>query len=246
MLPDPEKPFIRFFDEIDSTNTYALREFESLPDGAIVAAAGQSAGKGRLGNQWLSLKNRGIYMTVVMKQVSDPFLATTAVSLGVLDAIRALVPGVQVGIKWPNDIYAGDAKLAGILAEGKVSANGLEGIACGVGINVSYTAGELKDLNRPVTTLNMLGKSCFSSEYLLKTFAFYVIKRYIILITVSPSLDEWRTENFLVGRRVTAYSPREVIEGDVVGIDDSGALVVKTVSGDIRTITSADVRIGRL
>ena len=88
MLPDPSDCNIVYFDEIDSTNAYAIREFDSLPDGTIVAAACQSAGRGRLGNQWVSEKGKGIYMTLVMKNVTDPFKATTAVSLGVLDALR--------------------------------------------------------------------------------------------------------------------------------------------------------------
>lgn len=242
----PDLPCIHFFEEIDSTNAYALREFDALEDGAIVAAAAQSAGRGRLGNQWRSSAGKGIYMTLVMKNVSDPLLATAAVSLGTLDAIRHLIPGVSAGIKWPNDIYSGDAKLAGILAEGKVSSKGLEGIVCGVGINVSYTAEELADLNRPVTTLNMLANRKFLSKTLLETFAFFILKRYIILITVSPSLDEWRAENILPGKEVTVIAPTEVVTGTAVGISEAGELLVCTASGVIRSFASADVRIGRL
>ena len=246
MLPDPSDCNIVYFDEIDSTNAYAIREFDSLPDGTIVAAACQSAGRGRLGNQWVSEKGKGIYMTLVMKNVTDPFKATTAVSLGVLDALRKAVPDIQAGIKWPNDIYAGNKKLAGVLAEGKVAGGKFKGIVCGAGINVGYTEKELAYLNRPVTSVNILSEKNFSSEYLTNLFAFSLLRRYIILITDSPSLEEWRRENFLTGMDVTLHFAAETLTGKVLGIDNDGGLTVELASGEIRTVTSADVRIGKL
>lgn len=245
-MPDPSHPDIRFFNEIDSTNAFVLREFDRLPDGAIVAAASQTAGRGRLGSRWLSTPGKGIYMTMAMKTVREPLAATIAFSLAALDAIRAAVPGVKAAIKWPNDIYSGDCKLAGMLAEGKISGGALIGVAAGIGVNVAYSREELARLDRPATSLNLLANRDFSPDLLLNSFAFFALRRYITLIAGATFFDEWRSENFLIGRDVvlTTSSGRE--HGRAVAIDDAGRLVVRFPDGSIRAVSSADVRIGRL
>ena len=90
------------------------------------------------------------------------------------------------------------------------------------------------------------GVKNFSSEYLTNLFAFSLLRRYIILITDSPSLEEWRRENFLTGMDVTLHFAAETLTGKVLGIDNDGGLTVELASGEIRTVTSADVRIGKL
>ena len=243
---DPSHPDIRFFREIDSTNSFVIREFDRLPDGAIIAAASQTAGKGRLGTRWLSTPGKGIYMTMVMKTVKDPLAATIAFSLAALDAVREAVPGIQAAIKWPNDIYSGDCKLAGMLAEGKMTNGSLAGVAAGIGVNVAYTREELAALGRPATSLNLLANREFSPDLLLNSFAFFVLRRYIILIAGADFFDEWRSENFLIGRDVVLFTSSGRECGRAIAIDDSGRLVVRFPDGSIRAVSSADVRIGRL
>ncbi len=243
---DPSHPDIRFFREIDSTNSFVIREFDRLPDGAIVAAAGQTAGKGRLGNRWLSAPGKGIYMTMAMKTVKDPLAATIAFSLAALDAVREAVPGIRAAIKWPNDIYSGDCKLAGMLAEGKMSNGSLVGVAAGIGVNVAYSREELAELDRPATSLNLLANRDFSPDLLLNSFAFFALRRYITLIAGADFFDEWRSENFLIGRDVVLCTSSGRECGRAIAIDDSGRLVVRFPDGSIRAVSSADVRIGRL
>ena len=77
-------------DEVDSTNTYAKLHFEGLPDGALISADCQTAGRGRLDRKWYSPRGVNIYASFVMKQISNPFYATIVASISVLDTLLTL------------------------------------------------------------------------------------------------------------------------------------------------------------
>lgn len=109
-----ENPEILHFAEIDSTNTYARDHFNDLPDALLVTASFQTAGRGRLGRKWISPPDTNVMATFVMKHVGDAFLATCVASLAVLETLRNAAPGLDFFVKWPNDVYAEDAKIAGI------------------------------------------------------------------------------------------------------------------------------------
>ena len=104
-------------DRVDSTNTYAKNRFDDLADGTLVCAGMQTAGRGRLGRPWVSPAGTNIYASLVIKRFSDPFYATGTVSLAALKLLQENHPAGDFFIKWPNDLYAGYRKIAGILSE---------------------------------------------------------------------------------------------------------------------------------
>src|SRR6516165_2087233 len=132
---------IRWFDQIDSTNTY-LREQARLgaPEGLVVVADHQTAGRGRLGRRWESPPGANLLASVLLRPNIDPadlHLCTTVVALAAMDACR-VVAGVGTLLKWPNDLLVDGAKVAGILAEAEFAGADLAAVVVGIGINVGW------------------------------------------------------------------------------------------------------------
>jgi BirA family biotin operon repressor/biotin-[acetyl-CoA-carboxylase] ligase len=146
---------------VDSTNARALAAIASgeARHGDVHVAAGQSAGRGRLGRSWESPDGEGLYMTVVLlpARMPNPAALTMAAGLGVLEAVHAL--GARTArLKWPNDVLAGGAKLAGILVEARGLDPDRPQAVVGVGLNVrqrAFPPGLLAE--RAVTSLALLG-----------------------------------------------------------------------------------------
>lgn len=135
---------VRHFPTVDSTNERALAWASAgAPDGSIVTADEQTAGRGRRGRLWHSPEG-GLYLSYIVRGVSDlarPSLLTLAAGVAAARAIE-IVTGLGVRLKWPNDVLTPDAplKLAGILAEGSSVGSQLEFVVIGIGVNVSLAA----------------------------------------------------------------------------------------------------------
>ncbi len=127
-----------FFDTIDSTNTYLKAHYEQLEDQTFVRADLQTAGKGRSGRKWTASKGKNLTFSLLIKEEA---VMEKYVSLSVLAAYSVLESMKKMGlkdlsVKWPNDVYAKDAKICGILLEA-VSKAKMEALIIGIGINVN-------------------------------------------------------------------------------------------------------------
>ena len=105
-------------DEVDSTNLAVRKQFSQLPDGSLFCALSQSAGRGRLNRRWITSSGSAICATGVFKDVDVPFHAGAVIALAALELISGKLGDERAYFKWPNDIYIGSRKLAGILSEG--------------------------------------------------------------------------------------------------------------------------------
>lgn len=135
-LPDM-KWDIEYFDEVASTNDVA----QGRAEGAVVVARRQTAGRGQRGNRWDSAAGENLTFSVVFEPrflaAAQQFLLSEAVSLAMVDALARF--GIEVAVKWPNDIYVGDRKVAGILIENDVRGSMLGRSVAGIGLNVNQT-----------------------------------------------------------------------------------------------------------
>ncbi len=215
-----------FLETVDSTNTYAKNNFDLLEDGTLVVAGTQSAGRGRLGRPWVSPPGVNIYASFVMKNCLNPFGATQVLSLGALRMLRTL-PGAEklpLWIKWPNDLYCGDRKLAGVLCEGVLSRHG---VIAGIGINLNLPSSKLEKISQPA--ISMLAAT--GIKYNLKKSVVALDKSikecYIIYNKCEKMIfDEWKSNNFLIGHRVKIDNGRECFFAQVEDIAPDGQLQV--------------------
>lgn len=132
---------IEVYQSLDSTNLLALKKALIFPNGTVILAEEQSAGRGRLGRSWLSPYGKGIYMSIILKPefVSENLHQFTLLGAIAVCEILKKDYNLKVSIRWPNDVIANKGKLAGILAE----SNNNSSLVLGIGINVSQEEKEL-------------------------------------------------------------------------------------------------------
>ncbi len=142
-----KKHDIIWLDSTDSTNEEARRHISDIDNLSVTAALTQTAGKGQRGNTWTSEAGMNLLFSIVLKfdgaslprfQAYDQFAINEIAALAVVDFLSEL--GVRAKIKWPNDVYAGNRKICGILAENSLAGERLAWSIVGIGININQTS----------------------------------------------------------------------------------------------------------
>ena len=240
--------FIQYFTEITSTNDEAARLAErGAPHGTAVIASSQTAGRGRFGRRWFSPAGAGLYVSVICRdRPAGPYLSLAggvAVAEGIHEATA-----LPVEIKWPNDIVV-DAglgrrrKLAGILAEGSTSSDGLQYVVLGFGINLRAAAYPSEIADRATSLETELGRPVDAGPVLASTLV--SLNRWVSYLAAGNTaalLARWREmAPSAVGALVEWDTPSGPRSGRTLGVDDEGALCV-TVDGGVERIISGTVR----
>ena len=231
--------------EVDSTNTYAREQFDDLADATVISADYQTAGRGRLGRKWISPPGTNLMVTFVMKQVAaEPFYATCTASLAVLEMLREAAPDQDFYVKWPNDVYCGDAKIAGILCEGIIRKGGMAGIAAGMGVNINLSAETAAEIGQSATSLKILCGHDFDVTFLLSRLAKALNACYILYSHFPDRLfDRWKSENRLLGRMIGFVRPDgSLLDGVMKTILRDGSIEVESAAGT-EILRCGDIRI---
>ena len=163
----------RYHDEIESTNLEAKTlALKGAPEGTVVVAEAQSAGRGRLGRRWTSPAGKGLLFSVILRPslpMSEAHLLTIVAATAAAEAIERHVPA-RVAIKWPNDLFIGDRKVGGILMEVAGEQDDVDWVVLGVGLNVNTEFSELPvALRRTATSLKMTGGEMVDRSDVLAT-----------------------------------------------------------------------------
>lgn len=193
------------------------------PDRWAVVAEEMTAGRGTHGHFWHAPQG-GLYISFVLRDVGDPHLVTLALGNAVADTLE--VAGAEPRLKWVNDVWLGDRKVAGILVEGESTGSRLDFLVAGIGINVNGRAAAFPPpLDRAATTLeDALG--CDSCLPDLETLLLHGIDRWLGKLKdghEAEVLQAFRARDALQGRRVRVGD----VEGTAAGIDGEGRLLVK-------------------
>jgi len=224
-------------DEIDSTNEYAKRIAPTAPEGTVVVARHQTAGKGRKGRRWTSPRG-GLWMSVVLKPRNvDPRLVFVG-ALAVVDLLEDF--GIRAGIKWPNDVWAEGRKIAGILTEGK----GHQYVVLGIGLNVNNPIPE--DLKETAISMSALLGKRLPIEMVLRKLLKHLARWYGIFLREPERIVEGvRKKTFILGRAVMVTTGEGIVSGRALDVLDDGSLLVESPTG-IMKIVYGDVslRIG--
>jgi BirA family biotin operon repressor/biotin-[acetyl-CoA-carboxylase] ligase len=222
-------PKLQILNLVDSTNSEAKKLLEAgAESGTVVLAEGQTRGRGRRGNTWISPFAANIYMSLVWRFDHDAtVLEGLSLAIGVAVRRAILTFGVDnIGLKWPNDIYANDKKLGGILLEVIGDPSVRANVVIGVGINVNMSEGLGRDIDQQWIDLNSISPSKVSRNALaanLMASIFGVLKNFSEA-GFSAYRDEWQCADCMRGLPVSLNNPHETIYGTVLGVDNSGAL----------------------
>lgn len=239
---------IYYFDELGSTNTYAKELGESgAPDGTLVIADSQNAGKGRRGKSWVSQKGKDIYMTLLLYPQINPEQApqlTLVAAVSVAKAIRE-VTGLESGVKWPNDIVLCGKKICGILTEMSSEPDCIHYVVAGIGINVNMEVfpDEIKDM---ATSLLIEGKHKTCRAKLAASVLNHFEQDYQnfcehqSLCGLKKEYDSLLINN---GKDVKIVGIQDEYSGIAQGIDENGRLLVEIPGGIVRKVVSGEVSV---
>lgn len=233
------------FPETSSTNDRALElAAQGQEEGTLVAAEFQTRGRGRRERSWVSKAGQNLLFSLVFRPpwiAEQASLLTLLAAVSVVRAIRK-VTGLSARIKWPNDVFLKDGKVAGILTEMRGQSDAIAYVVSGIGLNVnSVPNGALrqpvvslaKQLGKPVPRLPLLRQMLLEIENL------YFLAREK---GPDPILEAWREYSLLNGSEVRVELPEgRKLEGMVLGVDESGALLVREERGVTRRVTSGEV-----
>lgn len=233
-----------YYDIIDSTNSQAKRAcLSGVSAPALFVADSQSGGRGRMGRSFFSPPKTGIYLTVLIEapcSSEDSLKLTSAAAVAVRRAIFEIT-GISTKIKWVNDIYLGDKKIAGILAESFPSPSSEKRyVALGVGINL-FTEDfpdELKSI------AGSLIRADGSSEHLRPALAARTAELLLELLASSDLtsvMAEYRKHSAVLGKRIRFYENGTATDGIALSIDDQGALWVRKDSGGTVALSSGEI-----
>ncbi len=240
-------PDVILYDVTDSTNTRCKALAEAgAPEGTLVIAGSQTAGRGRMGRSFFSPQNTGLYMSLLLRPAIPPEEAlsiTTCTAVCVSEAIETL-SGRAAGIKWVNDVYLDGKKVCGILTEAAFSPAGeaLRYAVLGIGINITAPAGDFPP------ELASIASSVFGStaEDLRPRLAAEIVNRFMDLyprLTEKPFYDGYRDRLFLRNRPVQVLWGGHTGSGVCLDVDRDFRLMIRMDDGTLQHISSGEVSV---
>lgn len=238
---------LEVLDEVESTNAYLLdrgrmethlgdRAGSRFNSAAICLAERQSAGRGRLGRNWVSPFGRNIYLSILWRYPLAPAqLGGLSLACGVeVASVLERLGAEGVGLKWPNDIHWQRRKLGGLLLEVVGEAQGPSLVVVGVGLNLLLRSTEAAAIDQPWVDLSEV---CGDSVPARNRLAAALIESLTAALScyagsgLAPFLGDWRRFDIYRGERVTLLSGERQIEGVLLGIDDQGCLLLDAPNG---------------
>ena len=228
---------IERIDKVGSSNNYAATELltKRLSEGTVFVVNSQVDGRGQVSNRWESEPNKNLTFSILLYpdfiEIQKQFEISKSISLGVVDYLKELA--VDVTIKWPNDIYIGGRKVAGILIENTIRGDKISSCIVGIGLNINQKV-FTSDAPNPVSLSQVSGKEYNLEESLsdlcLRIDARYHQLRHGDLLQIDHDYAQMLYQRGCWALYSDDYGE---FEGQILGVDGIGRLLIKTRSGKI-------------
>jgi BirA family biotin operon repressor/biotin-[acetyl-CoA-carboxylase] ligase len=233
------------FDSIDSTNTEALKHARlGAAEGLCIVAREQTAGRGRYGRDWISARDSGLYVSVVLRpnlEIRYFPLITLMSGIAVHDMLTEI--GLRPDIKWVNDVHIDGKKICGILAETTETSDGVA-VVVGIGINLNSDSFPPYLSESSTSIAEETGKS-LAHDDLIRSLSGYLDGFYRVLTGENGPAEivrHWRQRSsYFTGKNVRVVLEKETIFGVTEGLEDNGALRVRQANGFLIAIQAGDV-----
>lgn len=241
-------------EETGSTNAdmSLLAARDGAPEGTVLVARRQTAGRGRQGRSWVSRPNGGLFFSFLLRPPVAPARAATIpllVGVAVADTLQEVLTDTEFSIKWPNDILAAGRKVCGILCEMGATETMTNHIVAGVGINTNLESADLpEEIAGTATSLRILSGRTFDHKDLLGRFLGNFARAYGKWLSdglpaVRESLDR---RDCLRGRMVEIRLLGEPVSGLCLGISEAGALLLRRPDGSVQEVFSGEAHMLRM
>jgi BirA family transcriptional regulator, biotin operon repressor / biotin---[acetyl-CoA-carboxylase] ligase len=217
---------------VDSTNNYLknlLSKSKPVPEGTVIMAESQYAGRGQQQNRWHSEPGKNLTFSLLLKPsflpISLQFDLTRAISLGIINALEPLL-GEKLKIKWPNDIYYGDQKLAGILIESVLQGNQIKNCVIGMGLNINQ---EIFPLELPdAVSLKQILHRDYDLKFILSEICKNIEATYLSLKSgrYDAVRNAYRERLYRLNDEKYYRSGDSIFKGRITGVTDEGLLLM--------------------
>ncbi|MRG86379.1 biotin--[acetyl-CoA-carboxylase] ligase [Salinibacillus xinjiangensis] len=238
---------MHFEEQVDSTQTVAHQlAREGAEHGTVIVADEQLKGRGRLHRPWHSQKGSGIWMSIILRPDIEPHRApqlTLASAVAITKMLKFLT-GVQPKIKWPNDIFVGDRKLAGILTEMQAEQDLIEYVIIGIGLNVNLDQKAVPDdLQDVATSIQLETGKAWKREELIQELLYQMESIYELFLQqgFSSIKQAWEQDAYRLGETITVKARRKEWEATLIGIHEDGALIVEDENQSKSVLYSAEI-----
>ena len=237
-----------FHRSLDSTNTLAKAlAVQGAPEGTLVLAEEQRAGRGRMGRRWVSPGYMNLLFSLLLRpniHKDQVFVTTMILALATIEAIKSRT-GLTSTIKWPNDIFAAGKKLGGILTEFSLTQEEIDYVVLGLGLNVNWRPDQTEAVSNLATSiLAETGSEISRNDLLVAILSIFEIYYQEVLSgQIEDFYRTWNEASMIIGRDVEIVSPKERTQGKALRIDRSGALVIEDDTGKEQKIISGEVSV---
>jgi BirA family transcriptional regulator, biotin operon repressor / biotin---[acetyl-CoA-carboxylase] ligase len=244
---------IYFFDELDSTNSYAMKlAREGAPEGTIVLTDFQKAGKGRLDRQWYAKKGENLLVSLLLRpelEVDAVQKITLATATILIASIRQFlknrhykISGLEV--KWPNDLLLHGKKLGGILAESKLHDKKIEALVLGIGMNINTPVSAMPaEIRNHATSLIEIVDKPLSVESFLSLFLKHFEERYekYERTNYAGVVKEWKKYCQQIGKPILIHAPDAEERGHFHDVDSNGYLIYRDKEGKLHRLITGEI-----
>lgn len=232
------------FLELDSTNALATRAaLAGASHGTLVLAEHQKAGRGRLGRTWFSPPGAGLWFSLILRYeltVARAWMLTLGAAAALADAVQALT-GLHPDVRWPNDLYLNDRKLAGILTEVRGGGDRLDFAVLGIGINVNQEEADFPaGLRDTATSLRCVTARTYDRTALLAE-ALRSLEHVYAGLDAESIRVRWTGKTRMLGKPVCIETDAGPVRGVAEDVGSDGALLVRGAEGGLRRILAGDV-----
>ncbi|WP_339250025.1 biotin--[acetyl-CoA-carboxylase] ligase [Sporosarcina sp. FSL W8-0480] len=240
---------VDYYETVESTQPIAHDAAQAgVPDGTLVVAEEQTAGRGRLFRPWASAARKGIWMSLIIRPTLTPQQAPQMTLVTAVAIVRAIeeVTGVEATIKWPNDILINGKKMTGILTELQADPDQVKAIIIGIGMNINQGEDDFPEELRSIATSLKIatGKQIDRAKLIASTLGY--LEQYTNMYEkhgFGPIKLLWEGYSNTAGKRIRAVMLNETLEGTAMGISEEGLLELQLDDGSVRGIYSADIEI---
>ena len=240
---------LHYYEEIGSTNDEAFRlGLAGAPEGTVLIADRQTAGRGRMQRSWHSPDETNIYNSIILRPEIElakaPQISILA-GVAVAEVLNDYCPD-KVKLKWPNDVLIDRKKVCGILPQVKTSANAVNFIVLGIGINVNINNNQFPDEIRDLATSLVIetGNEISRLELIISLYE-NLTKWYKQLLKkgFGSIREKWLSLTPMIGQTVQVMFYEETVSGQAIGLDEDGSLILLTDKNETILISAGDATI---
>lgn len=236
-------------DTIDSTNNEAKKlAIDGNPEGTLVISEEQTMGRGRLGRNWISPKNKGIWMSLILRPEINPIQVSKITQVAAAAVCKALIDmGIKTLIKWPNDIVLNDKKVCGILTEMSGELNRVNYVVVGIGINANIDKDEFPEDLKPIASSLKIevGNYIKRKELVCKILNNFeeLYEELINGETIRKSIEICKNNSALIGKEIKIIEKGEETRARALTLNEDGKLIVQYKDGKIDELISGEISV---